>query len=53
MVICDVCYAYDLCTAESKKSKETRGIGPYENKYCAHRPKLISDWIKYEIRNSD
>jgi len=40
--ICDVCYLYDLCTADGPK----RGALPCENKDCVHRPKLVSEWTK-------
>ena len=39
--ICDVCYAYDVCTSGPNRNPE----GPCENKDCEHRPKLIGPFI--------
>lgn len=38
--ICEICYFYECCL--------NAGAGnPCENKNCEHRPKLISDWRKF------
>ena len=40
--ICDVCYIYDQCMTGPNRNPE----GPCKDKNCAHRPKLIGDWVK-------
>lgn len=37
--ICDVCFNYECCLRA--------GYNPCD-KQCSHRPKLISEWIKYD-----
>ena len=39
--ICNVCYHYDLCTADGPNRNIS---GPCEDLGCEHRPKLTSDW---------
>lgn len=41
--ICDVCYTYDLCTSGPNRNPS----GPCEDPNCIHRPKLVTDWIKF------
>jgi len=44
--ICDICYAYDVCTSGPNRSFN----GPCKDKLCEHRPKLISEWkLKDEV----
>ena len=43
--ICDVCYEYEVC----QDFPERKGKGPCldeARKTCAHRPKLVTGWIK-------
>ena len=40
--ICDVCYTYDLCTADGPNRNWS---GPCKNKDCQHRPTLVGEWI--------
>lgn len=42
--ICDVCWQYDQCTSGPNRNPN----GPCDEPECEHRPKLISDWQKYE-----
>lgn len=42
--ICDVCYTYDLCTSGPLRNPQ----GPCDNKDCSHRPRIVSDWIKFK-----
>ena len=44
--ICDVCYRYDECV----KAQRLLGIrnGPCNDLNCAHRPKIVSGWEKWE-----
>lgn len=46
--ICDVCYLYDVCTADGPNRNWN---GPCEDTNCIHRPLLISEWIKF-VKNS-
>lgn len=41
--ICDVCYRYDLCTADGP---DRNWNGPCEDFDCIHRPKLSGDWVE-------
>lgn len=47
--ICDVCYTYDLCTADGPNRNKN---GPCDNNDCIHRPKITSKWTKYEEQKS-
>jgi hypothetical protein len=41
--ICDVCYSFHLCTSGPNRNP----YGPCSNLNCSHRPKLVTDWIKF------
>ena len=43
--ICDVCYTYDLCTAHGPNRSKN---GPCKDKNCIHRPKIVSEWIRFK-----
>jgi hypothetical protein len=45
--ICDVCYTYDVCVRAQRKANETVR-GPCDNTNCEHRPRIVSDWKKFE-----
>lgn len=39
-LICEICYEYDLCTA----NVPNRRSNPCINKNCTHRPIIVSEW---------
>jgi hypothetical protein len=46
-MICDVCYEYEVC----QDYPDRKGKGPClgeERTSCTHRPKIISEWKKYD-----
>lgn len=47
--ICDVCYLYDLCTANGPNRNWS---GPCKDKNCIHRPKIVSEWVRFKDMGS-
>ena len=39
--ICDVCFAYDVCTADGPNRNPN---GPCDEERCLHRPRLVTEW---------
>lgn len=44
--ICDVCWLYEVCM-EAKIAKFGKHDGPCDDRNCEHRPKLKTEWTKF------
>lgn len=38
--VCSICYEIDICSRGNPN-------GPCDDLNCIHRPKIVSEWIKY------
>jgi len=44
--ICDICYHYDVCVNAQRLAGEYKE--PCKDLNCKHRPKIISEWKKFD-----